>query len=217
MTIDELIEKYADEAYQFAPDEHVIPTKRLVAYEQAKNMGEPSAGLTDNLAGAGSSGDLGASTPSPATAHELSLERIQHGHTKAKLKATEEAYEALQSVSDTALVQKLVDALCLHHERYGSHPLYDKQQDDLTAEALSEAEAYLKQQEGKASEGVGEYADAMIEAMATALNDSKEAENLGFSFNERLAKVCFVALAPYLGVANQQPLAQQGKRAEGEA
>jgi hypothetical protein len=35
---------------------------------------------------------------------------------------------------------------------------------------------------------------AAIEAMATALNDSKEAENHGFSFNERLAKVCFKAL-----------------------
>lgn len=35
---------------------------------------------------------------------------------------------------------------------------------------------------------------AAVEAMAMALNDSKEMENQGFSFNERLAKICFKAL-----------------------
>ncbi len=33
--------------------------------------------------------------PDERTAHELSMERIAHDHTKAKLKATEEAYKAM--------------------------------------------------------------------------------------------------------------------------
>lgn len=53
---------------------------------------------------------------------------------------------------------------------------------------------------------------AMVEAMATALNDSKEMENQGFSYNERLAKICFKALAPYLSSPKPESVSQSNKQ-----
>lgn len=93
MTINELIEKYADEAYQFAHEAYVIETKYLEAYEQAKKP-------------------------------------------------------------DTALVQKLVDALRKYiwdtDESLGQY-LHRIETDggDIAKKALTEAQAWLKQQEIK--------------------------------------------------------------------
>lgn len=47
---------------------------------------------------------------------------------------------------------------------------------------------------------------AMVEAMAQALNDSKEMENQGFSYNEKLAKICFNAIKPYLLPQKPRPV-----------
>jgi hypothetical protein len=112
-------------------------------------LGEPSEGLSDNLAGAESSGDLGAPTPSPAN-----MEGAADSQSVGLQGETTENSLSGATPSATTLVQRLVDALNrMAHAGQGLNqgkPV--RNLDEVYGEAnqaIAEANAWLEQQEAR--------------------------------------------------------------------
>ncbi len=127
----------------------------------------------------------------------------------------------------TALVQKLVDA-CKASKGYFDLQVYDRYADgcaEKCQQAITEAQAYLKQQEGKASEVVGaapapnwllSSAQALLDLDASGSLSPHGIGNHAHGIIQEFIRVhCNVERIFNEAIANQQP-AQQGKRAEGE-
>lgn len=174
----------------------LIPTAweqgREAGFHQAFAIIQSHMGECSSVAEDGSKENTGSNYPS-ASSQVPDSRRFDSGHSPANSEQREirvpfevesKGFEEWAAESNMPMQQHPLHYLFLDERTY------------LARQAWKAAVAFMNEQ--RSPEPVMSEV-GMVEAMATALNDSKEMENQGFSYNERLAKICFKALSPYLG------------------